>query len=812
MRDKSTRLATALAFCLVAGPLVAQPVIELDIHAISDASGTPNTSAPGLKLPFFQPGETVRVTLSTTNSGTSADMRSALSIAPIDDHASPVFDSHALGLDNTTGNPLDNAETSYYSFDWTIPLSVPWGNYDIGATIRSTDFVAEYDSTGWRSGFTIGEFGTTVMVHGFQLGGTIPSWPLDIAQDIKDRIIRGRIWTYTNGPGTFSISSDYAGDAENILVFDWASESNDNFEGYSEAAGEALFTALMEGGKMLPTKWSLDHLHLIGHSRGSVVVSEAAQRLLAAGEDVDHVTYLDPVWAGAFGQATDFDVNANHPSLGTRGVAAWDSAGFVDNFFSHDDVHDDIFGIDGDSIPGARNLDLGGRGSGVGHSDIWRWYDGTIDLDATSIGGGNIEAAWYGGGGLPREQDGFGQSRLGGYVKSPMIGTRDSVAFDSNDWIVNGDFERGPQGSASSTRPDPGWDNHGGGGSGLIDSNRLTLEPGAESRTRNRIWDPGGAFRFVYSTTAVSSGTPDTLAVSYSRADSAFMPFWTTPLDTLGSEIANTFIPHPYPEVSRLRFAVVNALAPVESIVSIDDLGSGPRPFQQAIIPFRGTVVLEGAYNAGGSMNSVSGHILPAHQPFDRAPWHYSGDDSLDTVPDDAVDWVLLEFRTETSSVSTVERNAVILHADGTLRETSGQDWISVNAPFDSHYVVIHHRNHVSVASSGTVVVGLIPVPLGPRISNSQSNDWDFTQPGSAFGPGNNIVDLGDGYFGMAACDINQDGQVTAGDFNAWLVATKSGATGYLNEDCNLDGQVTAADFNLWLVNTKKGVSSGVPD
>jgi hypothetical protein len=74
------------------------------------------------------------------------------------------------------------------------------------------------------------------------------------------------------------------------------------------------------------------------------------------------------------------------------------------------------------------------------------------------------------------------------------------------------------------------------------------------------------------------------------------------------------------------------------------------------------------------------------------------------------------------------------------------------------------------------------------------------------------MKDLGDGNFGMFACDANADGFVTAPDFNLWNVATTSGATGYEQADCNMDGFVTAPDFNLWNANTTAGASSQVPD
>ena len=216
--------------------------------------------------------------------------------------------------------------------------------------------------------------------------GSIPAWPNEIAEGIRDRITNGRIWGWSVGLAEFVVTSQYVGDAENILVFNWAADSNDNFTGHTEAAAEALFAALVRGASGPSPQWDLDNVHLIGHSRGSVVVSETAQRLLAAGYPVEHLTFLDPVWQGALGQATDFDVNVNHPTLGTRGVAAWDAASYVDNYYSTDN-NGEIIDIDGSPIDGARNLDLSGRGPGVGHSDVWRWYFGTIDTTATFIDG-----------------------------------------------------------------------------------------------------------------------------------------------------------------------------------------------------------------------------------------------------------------------------------------------------------------------------------------------------------------------------------------------------------------------------------------
>ena len=117
---------------------------------------------------------------------------------------------------------------------------------------------------------------------------------------------------------------------ETFIVFDWGDDSNENGEGFSEAAAEALFAALVQASQGPSALVSLDNLHLIGHSRGTVVNSEVAERLIAADFPAPiQVTNLDPHDSGGFGVSgsgssgehaplgfgfEDYDVNSEHPS------------------------------------------------------------------------------------------------------------------------------------------------------------------------------------------------------------------------------------------------------------------------------------------------------------------------------------------------------------------------------------------------------------------------------------------------------------------------------------------------------------------
>ena len=61
-----------------------------------------------------------------------------------------------------------------------------------------------------------------------------------------------------------------------MLLFDWAAESNELSDGWTEAAGDALFSMLTRLGLVNPQdgKASKVKLHFIAHSFGSANVQE----------------------------------------------------------------------------------------------------------------------------------------------------------------------------------------------------------------------------------------------------------------------------------------------------------------------------------------------------------------------------------------------------------------------------------------------------------------------------------------------------------------------------------------------------------
>ncbi len=392
--------------------------------------------------------------------------------------------------------------------------------------------------------------GTTVIVHGFQLQGTVPDWPFHLAEAIRVRAGGGRIVRYDPASGDLlpcahPACGPQAQEGETVIVFDWATASNRSGTGFSEAAGEALAAGLLAWSTADPPLASLEHLHLIGHSRGAVVASEAAERLVAAGlPPPEQVTSLDPHDAGGFGLSEaqpepeglwdDLDVNDLHPGYACgsppaepSGVCAWREVAFHDSFWRDTDGFPCLFDPDGRPIPGAAQLDASGVGAFC-HSDVHAWYHFTVDTAAAThpVTGDPPGVGWFDPAGttcdsgqrtspLARTVDGYNTSRIGGgAVRCPDDpASKQPVMFDFNlaEGIVNGDLEKEPAGDVV-----PGWWLHGGGGTATLadDGDRYLRLDAGRSRRHGRFVLPAGATDLRLCHTTEIAGPGDLLTVT----------------------------------------------------------------------------------------------------------------------------------------------------------------------------------------------------------------------------------------------------------------------------------------------------------
>jgi hypothetical protein len=366
-------------------------------------------------------------------------------------------------------------------------------------------------------------------------------------------------------PGTGDLVPVYSsGSGEGkheIVVFDWEAESDDLAPGYDEAAGDALFAMLVDHSLV-----DSEYLHLIGHSRGAVVISEAAQRLLSYNYDVHQVTFLDhiepptaPVWG-----------EAGRPM-------AWEGIGFVDNYYG-DGLPPLLGSRQGGDVAGAYNR---GPEQLIGEADIGAF----IDLPHDGLVGHFEVREWYtqsiASAQLSDEQ-GYGL-RLRAENEEPP-GQAGRAALVAPPSIVNGDFQYGPS-CLPSCDDFAGWARHGGGGGGDIEGSgnqylelqapiRRTFpfyEPGAETRTHNRLYVPPGADRLEFKVRVPNKGRGDEFQVLFDGESIAGFPV-QGPSQTF--QLVSIDVSDYRGTVQTLTFEIV---APgfwnrVDSTVHIDDL------------------------------------------------------------------------------------------------------------------------------------------------------------------------------------------------------------------------------------------------
>jgi len=226
-------------------------------------------------------------------------------------------------------------------------------------------------------------------------------------------------------------------------------------------------------------------------------------------------------------------------------------------------------------------------------------------------------------------------------------------------------------------------------------------------------------------------------------------------------------------------------------IIGLPDIGAYEyqESTSSSVLKLNVKVYLAGCYN-NGSMNTdlLAKGFLPTKQPYSSPPWNYPGNETLSSIPANMVDWILIELRSDTSGNSTIARRAAILLDNGTVVDLDGKSAVSFNNLLPGYYyIVLKHRNHLSVMSS-------IKVNFNQSITN-----YDFTTSESVAYGENPMENLGNNIYGMYSGDANGDGVISQSDMlNFWLPQFMNGLDGYNSADFNLDGSVTASDNNIY--------------
>ncbi len=201
------------------------------------------------------------------------------------------------------------------------------------------------------------------------------------------------------------------------------------------------------------------------------------------------------------------------------------------------------------------------------------------------------------------------------------------------------------------------------------------------------------------------------------------------------------------------------------------------------------TVLLGGAWT-GSQLRTdlVENDFLPVSQPYSFLPELELQSDYFSTRQL-LVDWVWVELRTEMGAASVVARQPAFVDKDGNVLSWNSDDYLNFgNVLAGNYYVVIGHRNHLSIISESNYSLEF-DAPTTVNFSTDQSQVFGADAQ----------MDLGGGKFGLWPGDTSGNGEIrfTGGGNDRVEVLNISGgpspfdfAEGYYWEDTSLDGRV----------------------
>lgn len=259
----------------------------------------------------------------------------------------------------------------------------------------------------------------------------------------------------------------------------------------------------------------------------------------------------------------------------------------------------------------------------------------------------------------------------------------------------------------------------------------------------------------------------------------------------------------------KLKFIIILSLIANSFLFSQYNGGSGYGFTSGSTTAVQVVAFLQGPYS-GGTMTITlnTNNFIPLTQPYNTAPWNYTGTESVLSIPSGVVDWVLIELRTNTADSTTVQKRACFILNNGSIVDTDGTSPVKLNKTGGTpYYIVVRHRNHLAVMSTNSLSLSS---SLSGSYLTGANPEYNFsTAQTQAFGT-NPMSNLS-GAFGLITGDGNRDGLITSTDFNVFNPRFTSGANGYEISDWNLDGSVTSTDFNFFNPNFITGKQSYVP-
>lgn len=205
-------------------------------------------------------------------------------------------------------------------------------------------------------------------------------------------------------------------------------------------------------------------------------------------------------------------------------------------------------------------------------------------------------------------------------------------------------------------------------------------------------------------------------------------------------------------------------------------------------------VFLEGFYDEPSEKMTTSlntGRLLPTFQPFKTYPFNYEGIEAVDEVPDQVVDWVLVEARNPDNLEEIFAKKAGLLLSNGSIIQADGLQAIKFgNLAAASIHLVIRHKSHLAILSSNTIDLTNSPVT------------YDFTLAMEK-AMGLNQLKLKGRKYCQVAGDFDQNGIINNLDFNIWK-RNSALVNRYLSWDVDGNGVINSLDFNVWKLNRSR--------
>ena len=210
-------------------------------------------------------------------------------------------------------------------------------------------------------------------------------------------------------------------------------------------------------------------------------------------------------------------------------------------------------------------------------------------------------------------------------------------------------------------------------------------------------------------------------------------------------------------------------------------------------LPIIAKTYLEGTYDMETGLMTThlrDADLLPLSQPFNQAPWNYTGNEKVNNIsdiPPDIVDWVMVELRSADDPEIIIAQKAGFLRSNSYIMDVEGSEQITFKGvhPDNEYYVLIRTRNHLDLISAE---------------AKSPYSKFDFTRANQVSGDTSQLRDLGNGSYAMIVGDYNGDGVISVDDYNLYLINAAL-LNQYLSSDGNMDKAVTVTDYNIYKSN-----------